>query len=190
MKKYFYLFIAAMLATFSLGLTSCSNDDDDDNGGSGSGKTTLKVGNNNYTFNNIYWNIDDESSTSTQNYYQLEFATFNIYGNKYPSKFSMFYVGFRAPGSTNELPTGSFSDFDLSGSVDVSSSNGEGTYIEGYNQNSGNLVISKEGNQYTISIEPLYILSGEDETNLTTTVTSLNYTGSIPKAPRKSWDGD
>ena len=43
---------------------------------------------------------------------------------------------------------------------------------------------------YTITIEPLYILSGEDENGNPTasTQTTLVYKGNLPKAPRQSWD--
>lgn len=93
---------------------------------------------------------------------------------------------------TDALPTGTFNDYDLSGGLNFSQTDEEGTYIEGDGSKSGNLVITKDGNNYTITIEPLYIISGEEDddntSNTTTTLTSLKYTGSIPKAPKKSWE--
>lgn len=172
---------------------SCS-DDDDENGGSNGSKVSIKVEGQTATFGYVYWNIDDENSSLSngKHYYQLEFWDFNFYAGKLPKKMSMFYLGFLADGSTDALPTGTFNDYDLSGGLNFSQSDEEGTYIEGDRSKSGNLVITKDGNNYTITIEPLYIISGEEDddniSNTTTTLTSLKYTGSIPKAPKKSWE--
>lgn len=189
MKK---LLMLAIALTMSLPLlfTSCSDDDDDDNGGSGSGssKVSLKIDGQKADFGYIYWNTDPELSHNGKTYYQLEFWSFDFYGKKIPSKMSMFYIGFYADGSESVLPTGTFSDYDLSGALNASQSDPEGLYIEEDESKSGKLVISKDGGNYSITIDPLYILSGDDEAHLTTTPTSLKYTGKLPKAPRQSWD--
>ena len=192
MKK-FLMFAMALVMALPLALTSCSNDDDE-NGGSNGSKVSIKVEGQTATFGYVYWNIDDESSSQNngKHYYQLEFWDFNFYAGKLPKKMSMFYLGFVADGSTDALPTGTFNDYDLSGGLNFSQNDEEGTYIEGDRNKSGNLVITKDGNNYTITIEPLYIISGEEDddntSNTTTTLTSLKYTGSIPKAPKKSWE--
>lgn len=192
MKK-FLMFAMALVMALPLALTSCS-DDDDENGGSNGSKVSIKVEGQTATFGYVYWNIDDENSSLSngKHYYQLEFWDFNFYAGKLPKTMSMFYLGFLADGSTDTLPTGTFNDYDLSGGLNMSQNDEEGTYIEGDRNKSGNLVITKDGNNYTITIEPLYIISGEEEddniSNTTTTLTSLKYTGSIPKAPKKSWE--
>lgn len=192
MKK-FLMFAMALVMALPLALTSCS-DDDDENGGSNGSKVSIKVEGQTATFGYVYWNIDDENSNlnNGKHYYQLEFWDFNFYAGKLPKKMSMFYLGFLADGSTDALPTGTFNDYDLSGGLNFSQTDEEGTYIEGDRNKSGNLVITKDGNNYTITIEPLYIISGEEDddntSNTTTTLTSLKYTGSIPKAPKKSWE--
>lgn len=192
MKK-FLMFAMALVMALPLALTSCS-DDDDENGGSNGSKVSIKVEGQTATFGYVYWNIDDENSSLSngKHYYQLEFWDFNFYAGKLPKKMSMFYLGFLADGSTDALPTGTFNDYDLSGGLNFSQNDEEGTYIEGDRNKSGNLVITKDGNNYTITIEPLYIISGEEDddniSNTTTTLTSLKYTGSIPKAPKKSWE--
>ena len=192
MKK-FLMFAMALVMALPLALTSCS-DDDDENGGSNGSKVSIKVEGQTATFGYVYWNIDDENSSQNngKHYYQLEFWDFNFYAGKLPKKMSMFYLGFLADGSTDALPTGTFNDYDLSGGLNMSQNDEEGTYIEGDRNKSGNLVITKDGNNYTITIEPLYIISGEEDddniSNTTTTLTSLKYTGSIPKAPKKSWE--
>ena len=190
MKK-FLMFAMALVMALPLALTSCS--DDDENGGSNGSKVSIKVEGQTATFGYVYWNIDDENSNlnNGKHYYQLEFWDFNFYAGKLPKKMSMFYLGFVADGSTDALPTGTFNDYDLSGGLNFSQTDEEGTYIEGDRNKSGNLVITKDGNNYTITIEPLYIISGEEDdntSNTTTTLTSLKYTGSIPKAPKKSWE--
>ena len=187
------MFAMALVMALPLALTSCSNDDDE-NGGSNGSKVSIKVEGQTATFRYVYWNIDDENSSLSngKHYYQLEFWDFNFYAGKLPKKMSMFYLGFLADGSTDALPTGTFNDYDLSGGLNISRTDEEGTYIEGDRNKSGNLVITKDGNNYTITIEPLYIISGEEDddniSNTTTTLTSLKYTGSIPKAPKKSWE--
>lgn len=192
MKK-FLMFAMALVMALPLALTSCSNDDDE-NGGSNGSKVSIKVEGQTATFGYVYWNIADENSSLSngKHYYQLEFWDFNFYAGKLPKKMSMFYLGFLADGSTDALPTGTFNDYDLSGGLNFSRTDEEGTYIEGDRNKSGNLVITKDGNNYTITIEPLYIISGEEDddniSNTTTTLTSLKYTGSIPKAPKKSWE--
>lgn len=192
MKK-FLMFAMALVMALPLALTSCS-DDDDENGGSNGSKVSIKVEGQTATFGYVYWNIDDESSSQNngKHYYQLEFWDFNFYAGKLPKKMSMFYLGFVADGSTDALPTGTFNDYNLSGGLNFSQTDEEGTYIEGDGSKSGNLVITKDGNNYTITIDPLYIISGEEDddniSNTTTTLTSLKYTGSIPKAPKKSWE--
>lgn len=192
MKK-FLMFAMALVMALPLALTSCSNDDDE-NGGSNGSKVSIKVEGQTATFGYVYWNIDDENSSLSngKHYYQLEFWDFNFYAGKLPKKMSMFYLGFLADGSTDALPTGTFNDYDLSGALNMSQNDEEGTYIERDLKKSGNLVITKDGNNYTITIEPLYIISGKEDddniSNTTTTLTSLKYTGSIPKAPKKSWE--
>ena len=187
------MFAMALVMALPLALTSCSNDDDE-NGGSNGSKVSIKVEGQTATFGYVYWNIDDENSSLSngKHYYQLEFWDFNFYAGKLPKKMSMFYLGFLADGSTDALPTGTFNDYDLSGALNMSQNDEEGTYIERDLKKSGNLVITKDGNNYTITIEPLYIISGKEDddniSNTTTTLTSLKYTGSIPKAPKKSWE--
>ena len=189
MKK-FLMFAMALVMALPLALTSCS-DDDDENGGSNDSKVSIKVEGQTATFGYVYWNIDDEdlSLSNGKHYYQLEFWDFNFYAGKLPKKMSMFYLGFLADGSTDALPTGTFNDYALSGGLNMSQTDeDEGTYIERDPNKSGKLVITKDGNNYTITIDPLYIISGDEDENTTTTQTSLKYTGSIPKAPKKSWE--
>lgn len=192
MKK-FLMFAMALVMALPLALTSCS-DDDEENGGGNSSKVSIKVEGQTATFGYVYWNIDDENSSISngKHYYQLEFFDFNFYAGKLPKKMSMFYLGFLAEGSENALPTGTFSDYDLSGGLNFSQTDPEGTYIERDGSKSGKLVITKDGDKYTITIDPLYIISGDEEdnaiANTTTTLTSLKYSGSIPKAPKKSWE--
>lgn len=172
------------MAICTVSLTSCSSSDDGDGGGA----TSFKVGNTDATFGYVYWNIDPDAGTSSQKYYQLEFYSFDFYNTGAASNMSMFVLGFRSAGSDSELPTGTFSNYDLSGAINVSQSDPEGTYFERDKKNSGSLKITKEGNTYTVSIEPLYILSGNGENPSTTTKTTLLYKGSLPKAPRNSWE--
>ena len=185
MKRYFYLFLTLLTVSFPMALTSCGDDDDDANNAGGGGTTpTLKVENQTESFRYVYWNIDESNSSGTKKLYQIEFCSFDLAGGVVPDKGSFFYVSFMADGSNSELPTGSFSDFEVSGGLNFSSRTGEpGVYFE-KGKNCGNLVITKENGSYSVTIEPLYVLSG-DEPNLVTTQTSLKYRGSLPKAPKE-----
>lgn len=188
MRKFFYLMMMALVIS-SVSLTSCSSSDNDDNNNGGS-TPSIKVGNQDVNFGYVYWNIDPQSGTGTEKYYQLEFYSWDFYNTNPTGTFSTFIIGFRATGSDSEAPTGTFSTYDLSGAINITQSNPEGTYIEEDETKSGDLKITKEGSTYTITIEPLYILSGEDENGNPTasTQTTLLYKGNLPKAPRQSWD--
>lgn len=186
MKKLLtFCLMAITLLIVGTTLTSCS---DDDNGG-GNASVSVNIGGQKTNFSYVYWNIDNSATTSSsKRNYQIEFYSFDPYKGSFPKIFSTFLVGFEANGSETELPIGTFSSYTLSGALNLSQSTPEGTYFERDITKSGKLVISKENGVYHISIAPLYILSGEDESNLQTTQTALDFSANIPKAPKDLWE--
>lgn len=156
------LLLVAVLCTFC----ACSSDDDEDlnTGGSGQG-ISLNIGGTNINLNNVYWASEANDDNTT--YYELQFMSFDMYAyqeggdfSSFPSSYSVVYLSFDAPGSPSELPVGTFSedDYDLSGALDMTLDNEEGRYYVEEGSASSDLVITRDGNNYTISIPSLEIV--------------------------------
>ena len=163
----------------------CSSDDDEDDGsgsdGSGKGSVTLNIGGVKAKLDNVYWMA--EANGDGTNYYELQFMSFDMYAymaggdySSFPSSYSVVYISFEAPGTLSELPVGTFSeeDYELSGILDASMENGgEGRYYVEEGPSSGNLVITKTGDTYTVTKE------GPSSGNLVITKTGDTYTVTI-----------
>ena len=95
-----------------------------------------------------------------------------------------------APGSPSELPVGTFSedDYDLSGALDMTLDNEEGRYYVEEGSASSDLVITRDGNNYTISIPSLEIVYSDPKEvgsgRWNSTTVNWNYTGTVKKAPQ------
>lgn len=186
-------FLVAAVCVFC----ACSSDDDEDDGsgsgGSGKGSVTLNIGGVKATLDNVYWMA--EPSGDGTNYYELQYMSFDIYDfmagghSSFPSSYSVVYISFEAPGSLSELPVGTYSEenYELSGALDASIENGEGRYYVEEGPSSGNLVITKTGDNYTVTIDPLEIVYSDPaslgEGDWTATTVKWSYTGKIKKAP-------
>lgn len=166
-------FLAMLLfALFSGVMMSCSSDDDEGgNGGGGNASATINLEGTSARFNNVYWTSEAGMGEGQgENLYQLEFYTFDVYGamngsGKIPSMFSTAYISFSASGSLTELPTGTYAygDYELSGLIGATMSNPEGKFYLEEGRGSGSLSISKNGNNYNVSIVPLNIAYIESE---------------------------
>lgn len=172
-------------------LVSCS-DDDEGNGGANI-SMNMEVGTTKAKITHVFWNIYPEQSNSNGKFYQIEFYSFNPFTvtvKNFPNTFSTFECGFYANGSDNELPTGSFDIEDFSGALNTTQYEDQyGTYIEIDKNKSGKLVISKEGNTYSVSITPLVInYNTEDEKSYKTTTIPFSIKCVIPKAPYTLWE--
>ena len=103
---------------------------------------------------------------------------------------SVVYLSFDAPGSPSELPVGTFSedDYDLSGALDMTLDNEEGRYYVEEGSASSDLVITRDGNNYTISIPSLEIVYSDPKEvgsgRWNSTTVNWNYTGTVKKAPQ------
>lgn len=176
---------------------ACSSDDDEDDGsgsgGSGKGSVTLNIGGVKAKLDNVYWMA--EANGDGTNYYELQFMSFDMYAymaggdySSYPSSYSVVYISFEAPGTLSELPVGTFSeeDYELSGILDASMENGgEGRYYVEEGPSSGNLVITKTGDTYTVTIDPLEIIYSDPDNvgngDWGSTTMQWNYAGKIKK---------
>ncbi len=142
---------------------------------------------------NVYWMA--EANGDGTNYYELQFMSFDMYAymaggdySSFPSSYSVVYISFEAPGTLSELPVGTFSeeDYELSGILDASMENGgEGRYYVEEGPSSGNLVITKTGDTYTVTIEPLEIIYSDPDSvgngDWGSTTMQWNYAGKIKK---------
>jgi hypothetical protein len=176
---------------------ACSSDDDEDDGsgsgGSGKGSVTLNIGGVKAKLDNVYWMA--EANGDGTNYYELQFMSFDMYAymaggdySSFPSSYSVVYISFEAPGTLSELPVGTFSeeDYELSGILDASMENGgEGRYYVEEGPSSGNLVITKTGDTYTVTIDPLEIIYSDPDNvgngDWGSTTMQWNYAGKIKK---------
>lgn len=195
-KSIFKYFLFASLYV----LSACSSDDDGDNGsgsGSGSGSNssiTINLDGVSAKLNNVYWTA--ESNGDGTNFYEIQFYSFDMYSamasgdmSAFPSNYSAVLVSFDTAGSLSELPEGSFAEgsYEVSGAVGCSINNPEGKYYIEEGPSSGNLVITKNGDKYTVSISPLEMIyydpnnSGSDDWKSINT--QWNFTGKIRKAP-------
>ena len=110
--------------------------------------------------------------------------------SSFPSSYSVVYLSFDAPGSPSELPVGTFSedDYDLSGALDMTLDNEEGRYYVEEGSASSDLVITRDGNNYTISIPSLEIVYSDPKEvgsgRWNSTTVNWNYTGTVKKAPQ------
>lgn len=185
------LLLVAVLCTFC----ACSSDDDEDlnTGGSGQGSISLNIGGTNINLNNVYWASEANDDNTT--YYELQFMSFDMYAyqeggdfSSFPSSYSVVYLSFDAPGSPSELPVGTFSedDYDLSGALDMTLDNEEGRYYVEEGSASSDLVITRDGNNYTISIPSLEIVYSDPKEvgsgRWNSTTVNWNYTGTVKKA--------
>lgn len=185
-------FLAMMLMAMTVGtFCACSDDDDDDNGGSG--KVTLDLGGYEADLNTVYWTVDEDNAGGDgSKFYQLEFYSYDFYnpGSSYPSSFSAVYISFMANGSDSEIPAGTYSygSYEVSGAVGASVSNPEGRYYVEEAPGSGSLVISKNGSDYTVTINPFVCAYAEPQDDgsvdgYATAMTNFSYTGRINRAP-------
>lgn len=191
-KFFSWLLLSVVLCSFC----ACSSDDEEGEGTGSNGAVTLNIGGVKTNLGNVYWMA--ESYSQGKNHYELQFMSFDLYaymaGGDYsslPSSYSVVYISFEAPGSLAELPVGTFeeNDYELSGVLDASLDNGEGRYYVEEGSASGNLVITKAGDNYTVTISPLEVVYSDPadvgQGNWMSTTMNWNYTGKIKKAPEE-----
>lgn len=176
---------------------ACSSDDDEDDGsgsgGSGKGSVTLNIGGVKAKLDNVYWMA--EANGDGTNYYELQYMSFDIYDfmaggrSSFPSSYSVVYISFEAPGSLSELPVGTFTEdsYEVSGIWGATPDNDDARYYIEEGPATGNLVITKTGDTYTVTIDPLEIIYSDPDNvggdDWMATTVKWNYTGKIKKAP-------
>ncbi len=190
--------------------TACGDDDNNGGGASGGGSATATIGGKSATFSYGFWSCSRDSFNHTY-LCELEFCTFDMLSvlqsiesgvdiiSKIPSSFSTLTISF--PSSNNIQYLGSMTIragyYTVAGALNMSSTYNEGEYCfkEASNKKNGDLVITKNGNSYTVTIEPLYYMyskpsDGYNATWKTTEATSFKYTGSLPNPYSESTGGD
>lgn len=177
-----------LVAFTSCMFISCSDDDDDNSGGTSGGNTNVTIGDMQANLNHAYWKTDDENAdglTEGKHLYQIELYNFDPYKQNpsVPSSISLVYISFEATGTSDRLPTGTFryQDYDWYGVFGASESNNTGKYQIEDGAGSGDLVITQDGDTYTVTINPLkldYVYGSAPTSSMTFT-----YKGKIKQVP-------
>lgn len=169
-----YLLSAMLIAACSLGFTACGDDNNDDNGGNGGnggGATTSATissneGSASYTHAFFFYSNVDSSAGSYG--YEIEFSDFDfssyIIANNWrglPKKASIasLYIVTKQK-ATSGLPTGTFTtgSWAMSGAFNVPLVDGDYEIQDGawyFDATEGSVTISKSGDIYKITIDPL-----------------------------------
>lgn len=186
------LLLVAVLCTFC----ACSSDDDEDlnTGGSGQG-ISLNIGGTKHQSQQCVLGFRGQR----RQHHLLRVAIHVVRYVRIPGRWRLFIIPvklfsrlfiFRCPGSPSELPVGTFSedDYDLSGALDMTLDNEEGRYYVEEGSASSDLVITRDGNNYTISIPSLEIVYSDPKEvgsgRWNSTTVNWNYTGTVKKAPQ------
>lgn len=169
----------ACFAIFSGMVCSCS--DDDDKGGE-STNASVSINGQSVNFSHACYTIDTGGGCV------ILFSDFNMLGEYRPQRGSALMIF--VPSQNGTIPTGTIDNtkyfLDLGVNTDMYTENYD-YYLEGGEGEGGDLVISKNGDTYTITIDDMRLTGykdgkdGEDGEWVSVT-TSFSYTGTLPKA--------
>lgn len=168
-----YLLSAMLIAACSLGFTACGDDNNDDNGGNGGNgggattSATISSNEGSASYTHAFFFSDNESSAGSYGY-EIEFSDFDfssyIIANNWrglPKKASIasLYIKTNQKAASG-LPTGTFStgSWAMSGAFNVPLVDGDYEIQDGawyFDATEGSVTISKSGDIYTITINPL-----------------------------------
>lgn len=160
------------LALISGAVCSCS-DDGDNNGDT---KASVSINGQDVNFPYAYY------ATASDGECEIMFSNFKMSGNNMPKRYSMLMIS--VPAQNGSVPTGTFTNAEYDVTLMVNSDWESGNYdyyLEEAYQQGGNLVIDKDGGDYSITISNLR-LEGETGSGEAVSVTSsFSYTGALQK---------
>ena len=173
MKKYLFgLMTIVMMAIVCVGFTACGSDDDDEGGGS-SGKNGAVIDGQFMDTSYAYWSYQKAYDKR----WLLDFSNVdlrNVNADNFPkSGINVVSIDFEGD-EASEVPTGEFDDFNVY-VVKGMTPTSEGEQIEKLYEKEGKLVITKNGNKYTISFTGVTLSDDKH----TVANTSFSYTGSL-----------
>lgn len=166
----------ACFAIFSGMVCSCS--DDDDKGGE-STSASVSINGQSVNFSHACYAI------ATDGECEIMFSDFNMLGGSWPQRGSMFMIS--VPTQNGTVPTGTFDntkyDLTLVVNSDWNTEDYDYYFEEDYLKG-GDLVISKNGSTYTITLDDMRLVGekGGEGGEMISVATSFSYTGTLPKA--------
>ena len=185
LKFFGMLLMGAMMA---LSFTACGSDDDDDDnrgggggGGSAQGATSITVNGTTFSGSYAFYHIDKESN---ETFYEIWLTNCNLPNVQDPwMTIGIMYMV--EGGSTTQVASGEFDNFQISLSLITSDNSKDKTFI-GYGReasNQGKLKVSVNGNNITIDAPAMKYYDG-----LTTSAKSYDgagfaFNGTIAKMP-------
>lgn len=184
------------MAVCLFGFAACGDDDDDDNGGGGGGNSSsaghLSINGKSYSLGYAYWFVDDYNESTGKYSYEVEFYNIDMMqalqngGNiTVPAGgCHSLFLNFDADGTDSEVPAGTYAPgtFEYTLQVGTSTSNPVGElYLCESADNVASLVITKDGNSYTVSLSGATFSVINNETS--TMQGSFTYTGNLTEVP-------
>ncbi len=171
MKK---MLLMVCLALFSGAVCSCSDDDGGSNGGGAN--ALVSINGQDVKFSYAYY------ATASDGECEIMFSNFKMLGNNMPKRYSMLMIS--VPAQNGSVPTGTFTNAEYDVTVMVNAdweSENYDYYLEEAYQQGGNLVIGKDGDDYTISIGNLCLEGEKGSGEAVSVATSFSYTGALQK---------
>lgn len=171
MKK---MLLMVCLALFCGAVCSCSDDDGGNDGGGAN--ASVSVNGQEVKLSYAYY------ATASDGECEIIFSNFRMSGNNMPKRYSMLMIS--VPAQNGSVPTGTFSnaeyDVTLMVNADWESENYD-YYLDKAYQQGGNLVIGKDGGNYTISISDLRLEGEKGSGEAVSVATSFSYSGALQK---------
>ena len=167
-----------LMAFACMAFISCDKDDDNDLAG-GTGSGSLSAGSASLSVNYGFYDVYDEEEGELA----WEFAFFNFDPNStsLPQKVDELFIYFSVPDSIEGIPLGTFYAFGATvcKGVNPTRENEDGDYYSGMSdkmRRKSALIVSKSGDNYTISFEGLPMTNDSSKESVTA---SFSYTGKL-----------
>ena len=184
MKRIYYFIGYIVILFVVLNITSCSKNDDE----SSNSNTPMYVtiGNNTSTFNHSYWSCWANEGTATgENDYHIMFFDCDLL-KPMPALFSGIDISISAPGNSNELAVGTYapSKYRVIVELNVSTNSDRSKEIDYESNNDsgdGNLVITKNGDGYSVTLSKVTLYDSAKNAESTSFTYNGGFTYVNPK---------
>ncbi|MBQ4386898.1 MAG: hypothetical protein II822_04795 [Prevotella sp.] len=179
--KYFGMLLMGAVIAFSL--TACGDDDDNDSSVSfGGGSASVTVNGTTFSASRAYWHIDTANANDT--FYELMIMNCSLPSITDPwVTISVLYHV--AGGSTSQMVSGEFDDYQVSLSYVSSDDSKDRSYIAFGKQdgNSGKVKVSVSGNNISVEVPALKYTNALSSGTTTYDGGAFTFSGSMSKIP-------
>ena len=173
MKKNIFSWLTiALMAIVCVGFAACGSDDDDNGGGGGGANSGAVIEGKTVNTSYAFWCYSKSDKRWLLDFCNADIRSLNA-GNFPGSGLNMVSIDFKGD-EASEVPTGEFDDFNVY-VVNGLTPNSEGDQMEKGRDKEGKLVITKSGNNYTVSYTGVSLSNDKK----TITNTSFSYTGPL-----------